>query len=66
MILIDDEKKEIIESLKNKVRVEDKVYDFDLMENGGHIRGYKLSNEVMNEVEEGLEKLADKASFEEK
>ena len=66
MILIDDEKKEIIESLKNKVTEEDKVYDFDLMENGGHIRGYKLSNEVMNEVEEGLEKLSDKTSFEER
>ena len=43
MILIDDEKKEIIESLKNKVTEEDIVYDFDLMMNGGHSKGYKLS-----------------------
>ena len=31
MILIDDEKKNIIESLKDKVTSEDVVYDFDLM-----------------------------------
>ena len=43
MILIDDEKKNIIESLKDKVTSEDVVYDFDLMENGGHIKGYKFS-----------------------
>ena len=66
MILIDDEKREIIESLKNKVSEEDKVYDFDLMENGGHIKGYVLNNETMNEVEEKLELLADPSSFEER
>ena len=38
MILIDDDKKEIIESLKTKVTEEDVVYDFDLMKNGGHIK----------------------------
>lgn len=30
MILIDDEKKNIIESLKNKVTAKDIVYDFDI------------------------------------
>ncbi|MFR7772448.1 MAG: DUF1015 domain-containing protein [Lachnospiraceae bacterium] len=66
MILIDDEKKKIIEDLKNEVTDSDVVYDFDLMENGGHIKGYKLNNDNMTKVEEGLEALCDKEYFEKK
>ena len=63
MILIDDEKKEIIEELKNKVNDNDMVYDFDLMENGGHIKGFKLNDETINEIESKIELLADKEEF---
>lgn len=63
MILIDDEKKDIIESLKSKVTDNDKIYDFDLMKNGGHIKGYKLKDSDANEVISKLEKLADKEYF---
>ena len=66
MILIDDEKKKIIEDLKNDVTDSDVVSDFDLMENGGHIKGYKLNNDSMTKVEEGLEALCDKEYFEKK
>ena len=66
MILIDNEKKDIIESLKNKVTETDVVYDFDLMKNGGHIKGYKLNGEVINEINTKLENLADKDYFEKK
>lgn len=66
MILIDEEKKNIIESLKNKVTESDIVYDFDLMKNGGHIKGYLLNNETMDEVDERLKYLADKDYFENK
>lgn len=66
MILIDDEKKDIIENLKNEVNEGDVVYDFDLMQNGGHIKGYKLSNNVINEVNTKLEALANKDYFEKK
>ena len=66
MILIDDEKKKIIEDLKNEVTNSDVVYDFDLMENGGHIKGYKLNNDSMTKVEEGLEALCNKEYFEKK
>ena len=66
MILIDDEKKNIIENLKDKVTSEDVVYDFDLMENGGHIKGYNLSDEVINGIESGLENLMNKDYFEKK
>lgn len=66
MILIDDDKKDIIESLKDKVKETDVVYDFDLMKNGGHIKGYLLNNEMMDEVDEKLANLADVEKFNEK
>ena len=66
MILIDDDKKDIIESLKNKVSDSDVVYDFDLMQRGGHIKGYLLNKEIINEINSKLETLADKDNFEKK
>ena len=66
MILIDDDKKEIIEKIKNNISEEDKVYDFDMMKNGGHIKGYILNNNEADRVLEGLEKLSDKEEFNKK
>lgn len=66
MILIDDDKKDIIENLKNKVTEEEKVYDFDLMKNGGHIKGYVLNDTTADETLAKLEKLADKDTFNKK
>ena len=66
MILIDDDKKEIIETLKDKVKDKDIVYDTDLMQKGGHIKGYKLSKTICNNIIKQLEKLADKDNFEKK
>ena len=63
MILIDDDKKQIIENLKNKDSEDDIVYDFDLMKNGGHVKGYLLNEETMDEVDKGLKELADKEVF---
>lgn len=63
MILIDDEKKDIIESLPSTLTEEDVVYDFDLMKNGGHIKGYKLSDSTIESVNEKLEALADQEYF---
>ena len=66
MILIDDDKKDIIESLKTKVNENNVVYDFDLMKDGGHIKGYLLNNDAMDEIDKKLELLADKETFENK
>ena len=66
MILIDDPKCEIIENLKNEVSDSDVVYDTDLMQKGGHIKGYKLSDESINGVISKLESLADVNNFEAK
>ena len=59
MILIDDEEKNIIEKLKDKVTEESILYDFDLMENGGHIKGYKLDDTSIKNIVNKLEKLND-------
>lgn len=63
MILIDDEKKNIIESLKNKVSSEDLVYDFDLMLDAGHIKGYKLGSDTIDEITTGLLSLGELSYF---
>lgn len=66
MLLIDDDEKNIIEQIPNEVKEEDKVYDFDLMKNGGHIKGYKVSEELSEKILEGISKLADKEHFDKK
>jgi uncharacterized protein (DUF1015 family) len=45
MILIDDPKKTVIEPLFDSVDLYKKIYDFDLMLNGGHISGYQISDQ---------------------
>ena len=66
MILIDDDKKEIIEQLKNKVTEKDVVYDFDLMKKGGHIKGYLLGQDIIEMIEKKLEILANEDNFKKK
>ncbi len=66
MILIDDSKKEIIEGLKEKVKKQEQVYDFELNMNGGHLEGYNLNNQLKQEVLKGFNKLMDKKAFEKK
>ena len=66
MLLIDDEKREIIEKIAGQVDENSAIYDFDLMQNGGHIKGYRLPDNLIENVFNGLEKLADKKIFEEK
>jgi hypothetical protein len=45
MVLIDDPDKTVIEPLFKRVADLEKLYDFDLMMDGGHIKGYKVSHE---------------------
>lgn len=66
MVLIDDDKKDIVENLKKTVSNEDIIYDFEMMQKGGHIKGYKLNDEVINKIINKFEVLANKEYFEEK
>ena len=66
MLLIDDPKKEIIDNLNERVGEEDKIYDFDLMLKGGHVKGYKLKDNLIEEIFNKLEAFKDKETFEKK
>lgn len=57
MLLIDNPEKTVIEPLTAAADSMEKVYDFDLMENGGHIKGYKLSDAQIDAVADALEGL---------
>ena len=57
MLLIDDDKQEIIEENSKLTGEFEKVYDFDLMQNSGHITGYKMSEKACARLEEKLAEL---------
>ena len=63
MLLADDPEKTVIEPLSGRKEQMEKVYDFDLMERGGHIAGWKLDGESMALVASALRALADPAAF---
>lgn len=63
MILIDDVKRTVIEPLEAKRDTLKKLYDFDLMQNGGHLEGYLVDGEAAKEVFAALDTLAEKEDF---
>ena len=63
MLLADDPEKTVLEPLSARKDQMENVYDFDLMERGGHIAGWRLDGESMALVAAALRKLADPAAF---
>lgn len=66
MLLIDDINCDIVESNEKLTDAFKKVYDFDLMQNSGHITGYLMSNEAAALLDEKLKKLSDLDEFNKK
>ena len=64
MLLLDDEEKNIIEQIESSKL--EKLYDFDLMNNSGHITGYKLKEEEITAITDKLELFLDKDKFNKK
>lgn len=58
MVLVDDPDKQLIEHLTYETDRMEEVYDFDLMECGGHITGYLLPEDLQADVCEILNTLA--------
>ena len=54
LLLCDDEKERIIEPLTAKKAELPKIYDFDLMEGGGHIAGYLLQGTEVDAINEAI------------
>ncbi len=61
MILIDDREGTVVEPFEGKDLPV--VYDFDMMQGGGHLKGYLLGEKEQAQVEAALAKLADPENF---
>lgn len=59
MLLIDDPKKTVIEPLSEKNGEFYKLYDFTLMKNGGHIKGFSVSEKAAEQVQSALASLVE-------
>ena len=63
MLLVDDPDKTVIEPLSAQTASMPVLYDFDLMERGGHLKGWELTGEQQAQVARALSVLADPAKF---
>ena len=63
MLLLDDPSCEVIEHYTLETDGMEQVYDFDLMERGGHITGYRLTDDQKSDLCASLCALADPADF---
>ena len=63
MLLCDDREGTVMPMLAGQTAQMEQVYDFDLMENGGHITGWKMGEEQLEQLDAALSALADPAAF---
>ena len=63
MLLADDPKGTVIEPLAAQTGAMTPVYDFELMEEGGHLRGWELTQEQKAQVAQAIATLADPQVF---
>ena len=54
MLLIDDPDRTVVEPLTAAAAGMEQVYDFELQQNGGHLKGWKLSEAQMDAVADAL------------
>lgn len=66
LMLMDDPERTVIEALTPQTGAMERLYDFDLMERGGHITGWRLSDAQMEAVASALGTLADPARFQQR
>ena len=60
MLLIDDPERSVIEPLSKALESEEPLYDFDLMQNAGHIKGRRASGKTAEEIQKRLNSLIEK------
>ncbi len=61
MLLINDEDRTVIEPVTEKTEEFTKLYDFDLIQNAGHITGFALSEAEIERINNNLEQLLEKS-----
>ena len=63
MLLADDPYRTVIEPLTAQTLSMELLYDFDLMEQGGHVKGWRLGEAQLAQVAGALSALADPVAF---
>lgn len=63
MLLTDDPGQTVIEPLADQTGEMELLYDFDLMEEGGHIQGWRLTDAQQERVGQALAALAESSAF---
>lgn len=67
IVLIDDPLKTVIEPAIAQIENLRQLYDFELLQGSGHLRGYAIENkELEDQITNALEKLADLDTFKQK
>ncbi len=66
LMLIDDREKKIVEDIAAKADSYETLYDFELMESSGRLKGRLISEQDTKKVLDELKQLENKAAFEEK
>lgn len=67
MLLIDDPEKTVIEPLFNRCSMFDKIYDFELMMNGGRVEGFHVCDDLsISAFAKALDNLADVELYQKK
>jgi hypothetical protein len=66
MLLIDDPDRTVIEPLTAAAGEMEKLYDFDLQQGGGHLRGWRLSGALTGAVADALTGLCSEEAMEKK
>ena len=66
LMLVDDREKTVVEPVTAKASELQVLYDFDLMQGGGHIKGMLLDEELKESVIKGLHGLEDRDEFDAK
>lgn len=68
MLLIDDDKKQIIESINSYIKNNNlkKLYDFELMFNSGSLKAYELDDNLIKEIISKFEIMIDNDYFDKK
>ena len=66
MLLVDDRERTLLEPLQARTEALEKVYDFPLMMDAGHLRGWLLGAAEAAQAEAALSALADPGAFREK
>jgi hypothetical protein len=67
LVLIDDPQQSVIEPIKEHIALLTKIYDFELMLDSGHLRGYLIDHlEIEKNIIKSLGKLADVSTYHQK